>query len=215
LTSLRQLREGWEEAAETDPLFNILTDPGREGGKWDEAAFFARGQRDVGELFAGLGQIGFEPRRGFALDFGCGVGRCTLALADLFETVCGVDISRRMVLLARRYDRNDRCIFRVNPGQKLRGFADDCIDFVYSQFVLQHMDADLQLGYVREFVRVLRPGGVAAFVLADSSTQVNDAPWRSMHSLPNAHERIKEIQNTLEMSLIDTSNGLFRVLRKP
>ena len=44
-------------------------------------------------------------------------------------------------------------------------FDDNSFDFIYSYVVLQHMRPDYALSYLREFVRVLAPGGVMAFQL--------------------------------------------------
>jgi predicted SAM-dependent methyltransferase len=41
------------------------------------------------------------------------------------------------------------------------------VDLVYTSLVLQHMPAELAVGYVREFMRVLRPGGTAMVQVAD------------------------------------------------
>lgn len=49
------------------------------------------------------------PRK-HALDFGCGVGRLTQALAAHFDEVTGVDISPSMIKLAKKYSRHgDGC----------------------------------------------------------------------------------------------------------
>jgi len=210
---LRELREGWDEAASTDPFFNILSDSDKEHGKWDVGEFFERGRADVAQLFAGLSKLGYRLGCTAALDFGCGVGRCTQALAGEFTWTYGVDISPKMVLLARHHNKGRRCIFRLNDSERLEWFADGSCDFVYSQFVLQHMDPELQLGYIREFIRVLKPEGIAAFVLSEKNSHHADAPWRSMYALPL--HRIQEIDNTLEMGSVMTTNGHFRVLRKP
>jgi SAM-dependent methyltransferase len=54
--------------------------------------------------------------------------------------------------------------FVANERSDLAVFADDSFDFVYTARVLQHMPTpDLAMAYIAEFVRVLRPGGVACF----------------------------------------------------
>ena len=60
--------------------------------------FFESGEADVDHLFQLIG--GFSPAD--ALDFGCGVGRMTLALAKRVKRVVGVDIAPQMLALARR-----------------------------------------------------------------------------------------------------------------
>ena len=52
------------------------------------------------------------------------------------------------------------------------GIVDGSVDLVFSYIVLQHIpDPKISLGYIREFGRVLRPGGSAYF-------QVNTLPSR-------------------------------------
>jgi ubiquinone/menaquinone biosynthesis C-methylase UbiE len=47
----------------------------------------------------------------------------------------------------------------------LRIFADGSFDLVYSSLVLQHMPHSVAAGYLREFVRVVRPGGAIVIVV--------------------------------------------------
>lgn len=107
---------------------------------------------------------GIEFRRGRALDFGCAVGRLTQALADHFDAVVGVDIADSMVERAREFNRHgDRVTYIVNTAPHLAVFDSESFDFIYTNKVLQHIPPEHQLGYMSEFVRLLRPGGVAIF----------------------------------------------------
>jgi SAM-dependent methyltransferase len=68
--------------------------------------------------------------------------------------------------LARRFNRQtDRCEYILNATDDLGQFADGAFDFIYSGIVLQHVGAGNARRYVREFVRVLRPSGLAMFQL--------------------------------------------------
>jgi SAM-dependent methyltransferase len=160
------LRRSWEEFAATDPLFAIVTAPGKDGNRWDPDEFFAHGRREVQEVLADLAAHGLDPPRARALDFGCGVGRLTRFFADHFETVVGVDVSGRMVELARGYAPPiGGPIYVHNPRQDLALFGDGSFDFVFSTLALQHMRPDYALAYVAEFIRLLSPPGVAMFSL--------------------------------------------------
>jgi SAM-dependent methyltransferase len=69
-----------------------------------------------------------------------------------------------MVQHARKYNRYaDRCTYLVNETTSLRGFDDESWDFVFSTIVLQHMIPQYSVNYVKEFLRILRPGGVLLF----------------------------------------------------
>ena len=102
-----------------------------------------------------------------ALDFGCGLGRMTRALAAHFDDCVGVDISEEMVRGAREANADlGNVSFEVNHATDLRRFDDASFDLVYSMIVLQHVpDRDAIESYVREFCRIVRPGGLAVFQL--------------------------------------------------
>jgi len=160
-------QDDWDELGETDPEWAILSDPERRGGRWDSEEFFATGPRDTA---AALGRFKELPNPVYdrALDFGCGLGRLTRALAGSFDAVTGVDISRAMVDGASRLNADVPGMkFVVNDRADLRDVADDdSIDLVFSFIALQHVSStEAIVSYLKEFVRVLRPGGLVAFQL--------------------------------------------------
>ena len=97
---LRELQRHWDTFGRTDPFWAILTDPSRRGNKWDPASFFATGRDEVAAHMAEATRLGVPQARRRALDFGCGAGRLTQALADHFDAVVGVDVAPSMVALA-------------------------------------------------------------------------------------------------------------------
>ncbi len=164
---LHRLERDWEDLATLDPLWAILADPNRQHGRWDLEEFFATGVREVSELLRAAEELGCTPDRGRALDFGCGVGRLTRALSAEFEECVGVDISGEMIRSARELNADrQNCRFLVNVAPDLTLFESGTFDFVLSLIVLQHMPSgQAALGYVAEFLRVLRPGGLLVFQL--------------------------------------------------
>jgi SAM-dependent methyltransferase len=160
------LQRNWDEHGRVDPLWAVLTADDKRGNRWDPEEFFATGRRDVAEMLQEAESLGVAPRRGRALDFGCGVGRLTQALAADFEHATGVDIAPSMVEHAREFNRHGaRCDYVVNNAPHLRQFADSSFDLVFSHITLQHIRPQYSIGYVAEFVRVLRPGGLCVFQL--------------------------------------------------
>jgi SAM-dependent methyltransferase len=161
---LRDLQRHWDAFGNTDPMWSVLTSPDKKHGRWDKDEFFRVGQEEIAHVLALLEAKGIEVPRGRALDFGCGVGRLSQALADHFDEVDGVDIAPSMIRLAEEYNRHgDRCRYHLNEGDDLRAFPDGTFDFIYSAHVLQHMEPRYAHKYVEEFVRVLASGGVAFF----------------------------------------------------
>jgi SAM-dependent methyltransferase len=167
-TSLEKLKDDWEGLAERDALWAILTDADKLGGKWDVTDFMATGEAEVATVMRHLERIGFVPdRRGEALDFGCGVGRLTQPLARRFAECVGVDISEEMVRKAVALNRYEHCRYVANAEPRLP-FAADSFSFIYSNIVLQHVPPQFSTEYLREFMRVLAPGGVLVFGVQDS-----------------------------------------------
>lgn len=182
--SLDQLQDDWSRLGAEDPLWAVYVAPGTRGGKWDVDAFFALGRREVDTAFAALPGLGLTPGRRRALDFGCGVGRLSQALAEHVEQVIGLDIAPSMLAKARDLDRSQgRVEFVLNQHPDLSLIETGTVDVVYSSLVLQHLPSDLAHSYLREFVRVLAPGGVAVFQVASRPTRsvkgliFAAAPW--------------------------------------
>ena len=162
----RQQRE-WEDLAAVDPLWAILSDPARRGGGWELEEFFRTGEADAERALARAHELGRPARRVRALDFGCGVGRVTRALAGRFGEAVGVDLSESMVEQARRLNAKvANARFLVNAQPDLGELEDASFDLVYSRIVLQHLSsAGEALRYVAEFLRVVRPDGIVVFQL--------------------------------------------------
>lgn len=162
--TLHRLARTWEALGRDDPFWAVLTEQEQRGGKWDPEVFFATGVAEMKQLAVELERRGLRLGGARALDFGCGVGRITQALADHFERVDGVDISAPMLEQARRFNaRGEVCHFAENRCPDLRLFDDGQFDFVYSRIVLQHMPVQMARRYLEEFCRVLRPGGLLYF----------------------------------------------------
>lgn len=165
--SLRRHRRAWEDLGRVDPFWAVLSSSTRRHGRWNPAEFFATGDADIAALMQSAEELDLPRRRRVVLDFGCGVGRLTRSLASRFEEYIGVDISEPMVAQAREWNRDcTRCRFILNTSGDLRTFDSASVDLIYSKYVLQHLHSKaLVLAYLRDFVRILRPGGLLAFQL--------------------------------------------------
>src|SRR5580765_7408952 len=126
---LRHLRRTWEELGRRDAFWAVLTQAENKGNRWNPEQFFRTGRDEITALIAELEALHLNVRRGDALDFGCGVGRLTQALADHFERVTGVDIAATMLDLATRHNtRGERCHFVLNDSDDLRIFESSTFD---------------------------------------------------------------------------------------
>lgn len=156
-------KKQWE-ALGTDPYWAVLSDPAKKDGKWNKAEFFQTGRDEIESLLAKILDLGVAPKLALALDYGCGVGRLSRALSKSFGRVLGVDISEAMLSEARWANAEFENIqFLCNDGKSLSDVADGSVDFVYSNIVLQHSPRENQRLLIKEFCRVLRPGGVLVF----------------------------------------------------
>jgi 2-polyprenyl-3-methyl-5-hydroxy-6-metoxy-1,4-benzoquinol methylase len=176
VTILEQIRDGWDRAAHEDAIGFICT------GRPSEKEFLESGEEDVAAL-------PMPRRRCRALDFGCGIGRLTAALARRFEQVDGLDLSPEMIHRARVKVPDGTVAFHVNPRPDLKLFEDDRFDLVVSLIVLQHVPSDLQRGYVSEFVRVLRPGGLLVFQIPEGQGTEDPTDPLSIYGTPRARVR--------------------------
>lgn len=170
MDSLAKLQRNWERLAKIDPLWSIFADPQKHGGRWTNEELFAAGRAEVATVVGYLRSIGFAPdNTAPALDFGCGIGRLTRALAQRFPECWGVDISPTMIRLAEELNRgNPRCKFWLNDTDRLEKFPSAYFGFIYTNITLPHIPKPHSVNYLKEFARVLRPRGILVFQVADS-----------------------------------------------
>jgi len=163
---LAELQRNWEAFGAQDPLWAILTVPGKRFGGWSAEEFFETGRGHIRYSMGYIESLGIRLKRNKALDFGCGVGRLTQALGDEFEECHGVDISPSMIERARQFNRHgDRCHYHVNARDDLSLFPDNTFDLVFTNIVLQHMQPKYSLNYLADMLRIIVPGGVVLFQL--------------------------------------------------
>jgi ubiquinone/menaquinone biosynthesis C-methylase UbiE len=170
MNSLKELQRNWEGLAQADPLWSICTDPAKLGRRWSVEELFASGKKEVDIVLQYAAQTGiYIDRRSPVLDFGCGVGRLTRALAEYFPECCGVDISPTMITLAQELNRDlPHCRFLLNDNDKLKGLPDNSFGFIYTSIVLQHIAEPYGRKYIAELVRVLKPGGTLVFQVPEA-----------------------------------------------
>ena len=184
---LSEVQQYWDRQAHADPMWAILTDPAKAGGRWNADEFFATGVRDVGAFMQQAEAWGKPAARRTALDFGCGIGRLSQALAEHFDHVYGVDISPRMIELAQQHNRQGaRVEYRCDEAGDLTHFADGSIDMILSWITLQHMRPRYARRYIQEFLRVLAPGGFLLFQYPSQpiGLGVRLARWKAFLSRP-------------------------------
>lgn len=107
------------------------------------------------------------------LDVGCGPGTITVGLARRTGRVVGLDMSAEMVEASSALAASEdiaNVSFEVGSAYELP-FDGGAFDVVYAHQLLQHL-AD-PVAALREFRRVLRPGGLVAVRDSDCATMVH------------------------------------------
>jgi len=163
--SIKDLQRDWEDMAELDPLWAIISVPEKQYKKWDIEEFFKTGEIEIQRLSTLIDKYGYPKEFHRALDFGCGVGRLTRALSKKFDESIGVDISNKMISMAKEMNsKYPNCKFQINEESNLKIFEDGYFDLIYSIIVLQHIsDPEITKSYIAEFVRVLAKDGLLVF----------------------------------------------------
>lgn len=179
--TLEKMRRDWDERARENARFYVNT----ERTDWTDNDFFASGRRTVAEeIQTDLGNIcqGKDPKQMRVLEIGCGAGRVTRALGEMFGEVHAVDVSGEMVAMAREacrdlpgvhvYQGSGMDLAVIPPGLEF--------DFAFSTIVFQHIPSrDVIYSYVREVNRLLGRGRLFKFqVQGDASIQTEpDDTW--------------------------------------
>lgn len=187
--ALARNRDQWTRLGATDPLWAILTHEDKRGNQWDEKDFFGWGRFHAEVALKEIRALRPDFAIGDGLDFGCGVGRLTQAFAPNARSMTGVDVSAPMIEKAETFNRfPEKCRYRINARPDLGMFEDGAFDFVFSLVVLQHIPVELSRSFVREFVRLLAPGGIGYFNLPDLAAprlSTDGDPWGfDMYGLP-------------------------------
>ncbi len=120
--------------------------------------FFESGRRAADSIRGALERHGvrLEDTRP-VLDFGCGCGRTLRHFASLGNDVYGSDLEARLVDWCREHLPFGRC--EVNGLAPPLPFTDRQFGLIYALSVFTHLPAELQMPWVTELRRVLRPGG--------------------------------------------------------
>ena len=155
----------WEAWGEKDPYFGVLTHDRFRASALDDdslADFFASGEHDLATALETVRRYvdsDFEPTR--AVDFGCGVGRIVVPLAQRCEQVVGVDVSPSMLREAQRNcdARGFDNVSFVRSDDELSALS-GTFDLIHSLIVFQHIPSRRALSLFERLVSHLEPGGV-------------------------------------------------------
>lgn len=156
----------WEEKAKENPLYGVMSheefvNTGSEPTSEELERFYSRGYEMVSQWINPWLSETKTSADMKILEFGCGMGRLTNALAKDRnpETIFGIDISKTMI---------DHAIKNTVRGSKYSVIGDNgdfpyesnYFDRIYSYAVFQHISEKTVIEKsIKEIARVLKPGG--------------------------------------------------------
>ncbi len=160
-----RMRQDWDERARENAKYYIAD----SNENWSEEEFYALGRQTLeNDILNDMHNVcqGKDPRAMRVLEIGCGAGRVTRALAEVFGEVDAVDISPEMVRLAREACR-EKPNARIwnNNGVDVSVIAESGVfDFAFSICCFHHVPSrEVISNYVSEVGRLLRPGCLFKF----------------------------------------------------
>lgn len=176
----------WDKRAKEDAFYFV--DSRLPYGDPDLERFWAGGVEDLDTI---LGTLGLEMvASDDVVEVGCGVGRLTRAISPRVSTVRALDVSGEMLEIARERNPELANVTWIHgDGSSLEAVESESADVCFSHVVFQHIpDPQITLAYIRDFGRVLRPGGWAGF-------QVSNSP--EIHTRRSIPDRLRTLPSRL------------------
>jgi SAM-dependent methyltransferase len=166
----RHVAEVWSSYGTTDPYWSVLTDEQWRAANVNRAEvlekFYESGHVHVRRFEAWLARNELSiAANAVCMEYGCGVGRCTVWLARRFRRVVAFDISQphldaaRVATAARGIDNVEFVLVRGPDDLSALNGA----DVFYSILVLQHNPPPIAVDILDAVFRGLKRGGVAFF----------------------------------------------------
>jgi SAM-dependent methyltransferase len=164
LKELNEVQANYNQIGLEDAFSGTVGNPNK-----DLDLYFEHGHQQIAGILSTGQKLGINPTNGKALDFGCGIGRVTRTLAKQFDEVHGLDISPSMIALANDYNANPvKCHFHLHCDYQLELFADDFFDLIVGINIFRYISPALSEAYVREFIRLVKPGGLVYFETSEA-----------------------------------------------
>jgi 2-polyprenyl-3-methyl-5-hydroxy-6-metoxy-1,4-benzoquinol methylase len=161
---LAHIESVWTVYGATEPHWSVVSTSAFRADVIDQniQAFHDSGRNEVENLKRLLNRTSIDPSTfQVALEYGCGVGRVTRWLANVFPVVYGVDISTNHLSLAKSYFQqegvNNIKTILIQSLQNIDALPR--YDFLYSKIVLQHNPPPVIYLILNKLCEKLNPGG--------------------------------------------------------
>jgi SAM-dependent methyltransferase len=155
----------WEAYGQRDPYYGVLSVDRFKSDSFDalsKAEFFESGEKHIEYMMQTIRSVfdaRFEPSR--VLDFGCGVGRCTIPLAKIAKEVIAADVSPSMLREAERncVERSISNVRFVKADDGLSGVTGS-FDIIHAFLVFLHVPPARGRLILSRMLDLLTDGGV-------------------------------------------------------
>lgn len=150
-------RLSWDRRAVRDPRTATAA---HAADNWEH--YWDSGVRDFDRILGTARQAGPMGDE-LAVEIGCGLGRLARVAAEQFSHVIALDISDKMLKLARQQAAARNVTYAaIGPSFSLPVDGSSA-DLVYAWTVFRHVAKPIFAGYVEEAARVLKPGAYLVF----------------------------------------------------
>ena len=166
----------------------------------------------------------------YVCDAGCGCGAYSLKLARFGFAVSGFDIAEDAVLLTQKLlSKNGYSAQGFKRANVLAtGYPSKCFDAVVARDVIDHMPIKQGIDAVKEFFRIVRPGGCVLLTLDVTDSEYELEPhetnkdgdylfirgkWNGMVFHPYSDLEIKKLADRVKYNIFPSNeNGFIVVL---
>jgi len=169
----------------------------------DEEEYSRTAEQTVRALQSTVGIDGDD----VVLEIGAGIGRIGRALAPLCKCWIGTDVSENMLRhAAHRLSGLENVGLVVTSGWDLAPIASESVDVVYCTVVFMHLDEWDRFRYVREGLRVLRPGGR---MHVDNFNLIGEEGWKFFLEIADNVHPLDRLPNISKSSTGDELSTYF------
>jgi SAM-dependent methyltransferase len=163
----RNTDKDWKRYGSEDPYYGVVSNETFQKDRLTDEAraeFFKTGEDHVDYILGEIRQhvnADFSPRT--VLDFGCGVGRCTLPFGKYGESVLGIDVSEAMIEEGKKNaERLGRGNVNFEVSEEGLANVKGPFDLIHSFIVFQHIPPRRGFEFIGKLIDQLSVEGVAA-----------------------------------------------------
>jgi 2-polyprenyl-3-methyl-5-hydroxy-6-metoxy-1,4-benzoquinol methylase len=209
----------WNALGERDPYWAVLTHDAFRGSRVPDdeklAAFLASGRAHVARIWQVLETaLGGPLNPSRALDFGCGVGRVAIPLAERCGSVLALDVADSMLATARALgERLEVANLRFAKADDSLSAVEGRFDFVHSYIVLQHIDPRRGLRLIDALMSRLNENGVGVLHVLYHNPDMATLPERLVKKVWRALKRPFRAAPQMQMNAYSL-NEVCRIIQR-